>query len=117
MSSVHAASFLVMFLFIHACDSRHVGIFDHVSIAGFRFQTQSKDLPKASSVRVTEKAGENHFKGSPVQDSIEEGSRIVQRKSMARVSQRVKHDHQPHPHPPEFYADYPKPSTRPPRHN
>ncbi|VVB15639.1 unnamed protein product [Arabis nemorensis] len=88
MSSVHAASVLVLFLLLHLSDSRHI---DNAHITNSR-SSHVKD--------------QNLISGSTSKEPPVSVSRFV--------PGAVKHRHR---RPPLFFADYPKPSTRPPRHN
>ncbi|EOA14298.1 hypothetical protein CARUB_v10027465mg [Capsella rubella] len=81
MSSIHAASILLLFLLLHLSDSRHL---DNVHIT-------AKDQNVVSGLTPKEPVKVSRF-----------------------VPRAVKHRHH---RPPLFFADYPKPSTRPPRHN
>ncbi|CAF1699463.1 hypothetical protein HID58_051613 [Brassica napus] len=87
MSSVHAVSVLLLFLLLHLSDSRHL---DNVHITGSRF---SLDKDQNVVPGLTSK--------EPVR--------------VSRFVPGVKKNR--HHRPPLLFADYPKPSTRPPRHN
>ncbi|CAA0409094.1 unnamed protein product [Arabidopsis thaliana] len=88
MSSIHVASMiLLLFLFLHHSDSRHL---DNVHITASRFSLV-KDQNVVSSSTSKEPVKVSRF-----------------------VPGALKHHHR---RPPLLFADYPKPSTRPPRHN
>ncbi|CAH8279266.1 unnamed protein product [Arabidopsis lyrata] len=87
MSSIHVASFLLLFLLLHLADSRHL---DNVHITESRFSLV-KD--------------QNVVSGSTSKEPV---------KVSRFVPGAVKHHHRRSP---LLFADYPKPSTRPPRHN
>ncbi|CAH2070376.1 unnamed protein product [Thlaspi arvense] len=87
MSSVHVASALLLFLLLHLSDSRHL---DNVQITDSRFSLD-KDQNVVSGLTSKE----------PVRVS-----RFVPGAKKNR-----------HRRSPLLFADYPKPSTRPPRHN
>ncbi|XP_018475644.1 protein GOLVEN 10-like [Raphanus sativus] len=88
MSSVHAVSVLLLFLlFLHLSDSRHL---DNVHITDSQF---SLDKDQNGVPGLTSK--------EPVR--------------VSRIVLGVKKNH--HRRQSLLFADYPKPSTRPPRHN
>ncbi|CAH8382310.1 unnamed protein product [Eruca vesicaria subsp. sativa] len=87
MSSVHAVSVLLLFLLLHLSDSRHL---DNVHIRDSRFSL-NKD--------------QNGVPGLAYKEPVR----------VSRFVLGVKKNR--HHRAPLLFADYPKPSTRPPRHN
>ncbi|KAG7533814.1 hypothetical protein ISN45_Aa08g014160 [Arabidopsis thaliana x Arabidopsis arenosa] len=87
MSSIHVASILLLFFLLHLADSRHL---DNVHITESRFSlVKDQNVVSGSTSKAPVKV-----------------SRFV--------PGAVKHHHR---RAPLLFADYPKPSTRPPRHN
>ncbi|ESQ43428.1 hypothetical protein EUTSA_v10015479mg [Eutrema salsugineum] len=88
MSSAHAALILLLFLLLHLSDSRHL---NNVHIKDSRFSLDKDQNVISSGLTSKEPVRVSRF-----------------------VPGAVKNRHH---RPPLFFADYPKPSTRPPRHN